>query len=103
MDGGFRADRILGYYQLAAGAVDASVTLASQLPGGVVPDGTTLIMIAPEAQAIRYRDDGVAPTATVGMPVAVGSTLRYTGSNMPGLRLISQVAGAVVNVSLYGQ
>lgn len=103
MDRGFVADRALGYVQAAAGAVDTAVTLASLLPGGVVPPGTSMVLITPEAQAIRFRDDGTAPTATVGFPLAVGTSLRYTSGNLPGLRLIAQTAGAIVNIALYGQ
>lgn len=103
MDPGFRSERALGYFQFPAGAFDTAITLASLLPGGVVPDGTSLIRITPEAQAIRYRDDGTAPTTTVGMPVPVGTTLAYTGANMPGLRIVSSVAGSIVNVILYAQ
>lgn len=103
MDRGFVADRPLGYVQAAAGAVDTAVTLASLLPGGVVPPGTCMVLITPEAQAIRFRDDGTAPTTAIGFPLAVGTSLQYTGGNLPGLRLISQTAGAIVNIALYGQ
>jgi hypothetical protein len=100
------ADKPLGYAQSAA--VDAS-TLVSSLtftpPGGAaaagIPLGTQLLLIQPQTQAIRWRDDGQSPTATIGYPLAVGAELRYTGA-MPALRVISQVAGAIINVVAYG-
>ncbi len=101
------ADKPLGYAQSAA--VDAS-TLISALtfstpgiasPAAGIPPGTQLILIQPQTQAIRWRDDGVAPTAAVGYPLAVGAELRYTGAHA-ALRVISQTAGAIVNVVAYG-
>ena len=103
MQPGFLSERSLGYAQ--SGAVDASTLISSltfqgQAAAGI-PVGTVLILIQPQTQAIRWRDDGTAPTAAVGYPLAVGAELRYTGSSMGGLRVISQVAGAVVNVICY--
>lgn len=86
----------LGYCQLTS--VDAS-TLVSSCSGGI-PAGATTALIVAEAQAIRYRDDGVAPTATVGMPLAVGVTILYPGT-LGAVRVISQTAGAKVNVLFY--
>ncbi len=91
----FIAERTLGYQQLAAGSIDAAAGFAS------VPDGTSMVVIQCEAQAIRYRDDGVLPTATVGQPLAVGVQLVYTSRNVKQLRFISQVAGAIVNATFY--
>lgn len=95
---GFTAEQPLGYAQ--SGAVDASTLISSLAfgsnPAGI-PAGTTLIIIQPQTQAIRWRDDGTAPTAAVGYPLAVGAELRYTGRGMSALRVISQSAGAIVN------
>lgn len=97
------ADKPLGYAQAAAGAVDSSTLVSTLSFNGVagIPLGTQLLLITPEAQAIRWRDDGTAPTATVGYPLAAGSELRYTG-NPANLRVISQTAGAILNVVAYG-
>lgn len=107
MQNNFVAERPLGYAQSAA--VDASTLISSLTftpPGGAaaagIPVGTLLLLIQPQTQAIRWRDDGGVPTATVGYPLAVGAELRYTGSGIPSLRVISQVAGAIVNVLAYG-
>lgn len=100
----YYSDQSLGYAQSAA--VDAS-TLISSLTFGTaaaagLPSGTLLLLIQPQVQAIRWRDDGIAPTATVGYPLAVGAELRYTGNGRNQLRVISQTAGAIVNVVAYG-
>ena len=93
MQANYWAETALGYQQLT---IDATTSQAL-----TVPLGTTLILISPETQAIRIRDDGTNPTATVGYPVPVGAEMRYTACNMAGLKIIGQVASAVVNVLYY--
>jgi hypothetical protein len=104
MQAGYVADKPLGHAQSAA--VDAS-TLISSLVFGTgsvagIPNGTQILLITPQTQAIRWRDDGGIPTATVGYPLAAGIELRYTGQGFANLRVISQVAGAIVNCAAYG-
>jgi hypothetical protein len=70
--------------------------------GLTIPAGTTLIRIVPEAQAVRWRDDGTDPTAAVGMPLAVGVELQYDAGQMSSLKFIEQVVGAKLNVTYYG-
>ena len=64
MDSNFLAERALGYAQ--SGAVDASTLISSltfgSAAGAGIPNGTSLLLINPQTQAIRWRDDGVAPT-----------------------------------------
>lgn len=87
-------DKALGYQQITG------LTTAQKLS---IPLGTKTILIQPEAQGVRWRDDGIAPTATVGYPLGAGNELRYTGSfaNMQTLQFIAQTAGAVLNVTYY--
>ena len=46
------------------------------------------------------RDDGTAPTASVGMPLAVGVPLQYDG-DLTGIKFIEQAASAKLNISYY--
>lgn len=64
------------------------------------PVGTRLVVLVCEAQAIRYRDDGTVPTATVGMPLAVNTEKIYTG-DFSVIKFFEQVAGAKLNISYY--
>lgn len=89
----FQADRALGYQQLT---IDATTPATL-----TVPAGTVKALIKCETQAIRVRDDGTAPSATVGYPVATGVEFVYTGP-FAALKIIGQVASAVVNVLYYG-
>lgn len=90
----FNQNRPLGYQQFAAGTINASTALT-------VPAGAVLAIINCEAQAIRFRDDGTAPTAAVGFPLAVGSLFTLEG-RLESYLFIAQVAGAVLNVLYYG-
>lgn len=85
-------DRPLGYQQIAD--VSASTVLT-------VPAGAILALIQPESQAVRWRDDGTAPTATVGYPLPVGGELEATGQ-LDRFKFIEQVSGAKLNVVYYG-
>jgi len=64
-----------------------------------VPGNATCALVVCDA-AIRWRDDGVDPTASVGMPLAAGVELWYRGQ-LSALSIISQSGTAVVNVAYY--
>lgn len=86
----------LGYCQLTS--IDAATKL-STCSGGI-PTGANLVYFIPETQAVRIRDDGVAPTASVGFPIAVGAPVLYTAT-VTSIQVISQIAGAKLNVLFY--
>ncbi len=65
-----------------------------------IPAGASTAEFIVESQGIRYRDDGTAPTATVGMPVAAGVSFQYSGT-LSTLQFIEQTASAKLNVSYY--
>ena len=90
---GASASRPLGYQQIVGAAVSTALT---------VPDGTCYVILKPVTQAIRIRDDGVAPTAAVGYPIPVGIEYIYTGSPA-ALRLIEQAASATIDILYYGK
>lgn len=87
--------RCLGFAELAA--IAASTGLPS------LPTGTRLALIKVENQAIRYRSDGGTPTASSGIPVAVGETLNFDGdwASMQAFRFIQQAASAKVSIEYY--
>lgn len=84
----------LGYAQWSL-----STTTVTELPDP--PAGTSVALVKIESAGARYRDDGVDPTSTVGMPIAVGESLVYDAL-MTDMRLIGQSNGSIVNVSYYG-
>lgn len=82
----------LGYQQLTGISSATSLT---------VPSGAKYALINFEAQNSRWRDDGTAPTGTVGMLNQAGDYFFYTG-NLAALQFIQATSGAIVNVSYYG-
>lgn len=86
----------LGYCQLTS---VSSSTLVSSCSGGI-PALTGWAVICVDTAAIRWRDDGTAPTASVGMPIAAGQCFYYSGT-FATLRVIAQTGSPVVNISFY--
>ena len=82
----------LGYQQ---------ITTLSSAQALTVPAGATFAVIDGEAQAVRWRDDGTNPSATVGNQLAVGGILEY-GGDLSAIKFIEAVASAKLNVSYYG-
>jgi hypothetical protein len=81
----------LGYQQ---------ITSLSSATGLTVPVGATRALIAPLTQTIRWRDDGVNPTSSVGMPVAAGTYLSYDG-DLKNIKFIEATASAELNITYY--
>ena len=78
--------------------VIASLTTAKSL---TAPKGALIALIQAEGADIRWRDDGTAPTASLGMFLGNGQTLQYTG-DLQTIKLIGAAGGATLNVSFYG-
>lgn len=81
----------LGYQQ---------ITSLSSASGLTIPQGTTMAVITPESQGVRWRDDGTNPTASVGMPIAAGAYFNYDG-DLNRIKFIEQSASAKLNVAYY--
>lgn len=89
----------LGYQQITTLSSATSLTVPDKDVQGLSCK-PSIALITPEGQAVRWRDDGVAPTATIGMPLAVGVTLQYDG-DLTKIQFIEQVGGAKINISYY--
>jgi hypothetical protein len=81
----------LGYQQITAVPTGTILT---------VPTGARMAQICVSTQAVRYRDDGTAPTATVGYPVAAATCFTYSGS-LPAITFIQQTGTAVLDILYY--
>lgn len=89
----------LGYVQFVA--VSSVVKLGTTVPSTgntAVPDGATYCVVTVENAAMRWRDDNVDPTPSIGMPVA--TSFSYQGA-IPQLRMIAQSGSATYNVAYY--
>jgi hypothetical protein len=49
---------------------------------------------------VRWRDDGTAPTASVGMPILANGMLSYDG-DLTTIRFIQTAATATINITYY--
>lgn len=90
---------ILGYQQIVGLAASTALTVPTVSKDGLAGTPTQAVIVA-EGAAVRWRDDGVAPTAAIGMPLAIGATLVYDG-DLNKIRFIQQAATATLNVSYY--
>ena len=81
----------LGYQQIVGLAASTALT---------VPTEATYAIITCENQIVRWRDDGVAPTASVGMQLSPNSSIWYDAS-LSEIRFIQTAATATLNVSYY--
>lgn len=79
------------------------ITSLSASTALTVPTGAKVALIQAETQSVRWRPDGstTAPTASVGMLLAAGETLPYTG-DLSKIRFIETTASAKLNVAYFG-
>lgn len=67
-----------------------------------IPAGTKYALISIDTANIRYRDDGVAPTATVGIQLASSATTPYWyTAQLSALQVIAVSGSPVINVAFY--
>ncbi len=90
---------VLGYQQITDLSSAVSLTVPQKDLSGL-SGSPRIAIITPETKGVRWRDDGVAPTATVGMPLAAGVTLQYDG-DLTQIKFIQQEASAKLNVTYY--
>ena len=89
----------LGYQQITSLSSATSLTVPQTDLNGLACK-PSLALITAETQAVRWRDDGVAPTASVGIPLASGATLQYDG-DLTKIHFIEQTASAKINITYY--
>ena len=89
----------LGYQQITTLTSAQSLTVPTRDVNGLSVK-PSIALITPETQGVRWRDDGVAPTASVGMPLAAGVTLQYDG-DLTQIKFIEQTASAKLNIAYY--
>ena len=88
-----------GYQQISTLSSAAGLTVPALAPDGLNAKPVFALIVA-EGAPVRWRDDGTAPTASVGMPLAVGVPFQYDG-DLTKIRFIEQSASAKLNISYY--
>lgn len=64
------------------------------------PPRATAALVTVETAGVRWRDDGTAPTATIGMPLSAGQSFTYYG-NLSAIQFIAQSGSPTLDVSYY--
>jgi hypothetical protein len=90
---------IYGYQQITSLTGSTALTVPARDIAGLVGSPITAY-IRCENQGVRWRDDGVAPTASVGFPLFPGDVLVYDG-DLKRIQFIQQAASATLNVVYY--
>jgi len=90
--------RPLGYQQLTLTTNSLALTLPTPPAGGSV--GYAVIQCEGTSAAARWRDDGTAPTSSVGMTLSTGAELDYSG-DLTMIRFIIGSGSPVLNISYY--
>jgi hypothetical protein len=88
-----------GYQQITDLTASTALTVPIKSPEGLNAKPVLALIVA-EGAPVRWRDDGIAPSATVGMPIAVGVPFQYDG-DLTKIRFIQQSANAILNISYY--
>ncbi len=83
----------VGFQQISAATLAASTPLT-------VPAGATVAFVNAEAAGVRWRDDGTAPTATIGVILGAGQQLIYSG-NLTAIQFILQSGSPILDVEYY--
>lgn len=78
---------------------EIALSSAVALSAGSIPAGASVALIQAEGQNIRWRDDGVSPTGTVGFRLLAGESKVF--GNLDALEFIEEAASAKLNVSYY--
>lgn len=90
--------RVVGYQQVTSLAASTALTIPAvdQFGNSVKPNA---VLMQAEAQNIRWRPDGVAPTTTVGMRL-LSTALEpyYYDGPLDRLRFIEAAASAILNI-----
>lgn len=83
----------LGYVKMTS--ISAAAPLSS------IPKNASYAVLQAETQAVRMTDDGATtPTSSVGITLAVGSLVTYTG-NLSMVQVIQSTTGAILHILYY--
>lgn len=86
-----------GTYNLSA----SNTASAASLTSGGIPSGATTVTLQAETANVRYRDDGAAPTSSVGSLLISGSQpWLYTGT-LANIRFIAATGSPVLDIDFY--
>jgi hypothetical protein len=89
----------LGYQQISTLSSATGLTVPNINKAGTLVK-VAIAIITPFGGDVRWRDDGVDPTISLGMPLGNGVTLQYDG-DLSAIKFIEMGATAELNISFY--
>ena len=92
--------RPLGYQQILAATLASATHLTPPTPPAGLLVGYMVIQCDVTSAGVRWRDDGTAPTSTVGMILNAGQELDYSG-DATMIQFIASTGSPILNVSYY--
>jgi hypothetical protein len=92
--------RPLGYQQLTLTGTAQKLTLPTPPPASGLIPGYAIIQCEGSTAVARWRDDGTAPTATIGMILNTGAELDYSG-DIGTIQFIIGSSSPVLDISYY--
>jgi hypothetical protein len=88
----------LGYCQVGSSPLGSASKLSANCP---IPANATMAVFQAESANVRWRDDGTAPTASVGMLfISGGAPLLYTGT-LSEIQIIAATGSPLLDVAFY--
>ena len=87
-------------YSYTALGCQQITSLSAAAPFASIPTGAKLATVTPEVQPVRYRDDGTAPTASIGPLLYPGLVWSYSGP-LASIQFIQTAASATIDVCFY--
>ena len=91
--------RPLGYQQIDSTTLGTGA-VALTFPTAVAGSVPGYAILQCQGGAVRWRDDGVDPTASVGMTIPANGELDYCG-DLSKIKLITSSGTPTVDVSIY--
>lgn len=90
----------INFEQITVSSTALGFTVAKFEPPGT--KAADLAVVNVEAFAVRYRVDGLNPTASVGQPAAADTAMTVCGTlNIRAIRFIRQTSDATLSVHYY--
>ncbi|HEY7294248.1 MAG TPA: hypothetical protein VH916_04360 [Dehalococcoidia bacterium] len=88
----------MGYQQIGAGTLASATPLT--VPSDSAGRAASYAFIQVDTANVRWRDDGTAPTASVGVQLASAGSFWYAGT-LSAIQFIAVSGSPVLNVSYY--
>ena len=92
--------RPMGYQQISAATLVSATKLTVPAAQSGLNCGYAIIQCEGTTASVRWRDDGTAPTSSVGMNLSTGGELDYSG-DLTQIQFIANAGSPILDISFY--